>query len=77
MLVGANKKYNTIAEFTKLDTPETLSVARSNLAATTISYNGVDYAIFGGGIDTNVKHSNTIDIYYFDATGTFSKLNTD
>ena len=27
----------------------TLSTPRENLAATTITYNGVDYAVFGGG----------------------------
>ena len=43
--------------------------------ATTISYNSIDYAIFAGGYTGG--NSNIIDIYYFDSTGTFSKLNTD
>ena len=76
MLVGANKKYNTIAEFTKLDTSVTLSVARRQLSVITISYNGIDYAVFAGGY-YNGNYSNTIDVFYFDSTGTFSKLDTN
>ena len=44
----------------------TLSVARRYLASTTISYNGIDYAIFAGGYNGNSKvYSSTIDIFYF------------
>ena len=32
----------------------TLSVARGYLAATTITYNGVEYAVFGGGYNSDV-----------------------
>ena len=53
----------------------TLSVARRYLASTTISYNGVDYAIFGGGRDSS-GYSNTIEIFHFNSSGTFSKLST-
>ena len=52
----------------------TLSTGRYDLAATTISYNGVDYAIFGGGYNTD--YSNTVDVFYFNSSGTFSKLST-
>ena len=65
--------FNSSGTFSKLDTLATLSVARRALTATTISYNGIDYAIFGGG--NNDSYSNAIDIFYFNLDGTFSKLN--
>ena len=40
----------------------TLLVARRELAATTITYNGVDYAAFGGGNDGGSK--DTVDFMY-------------
>ena len=40
----------------------TLSEARANLAATTITYNGVDYAVFGGGYGS--KNSDVVDFMY-------------
>ena len=54
----------------------TLSVARYALSSTTISYNGVDYAIFAGGENNSSGVSNAIDIFYFNSSGTFSKLDT-
>ena len=65
--------FNSSGTFSKLDTSLTLSVERNYLSATTISYNGVDYAIFTGG---NNSFSRTIDIFYFNSSGTFSKLDT-
>ena len=38
----------------------TLSISRNYLAATTINYNGVDYAVFGGGYDGS-NYKNTVD----------------
>ena len=32
----------------------TLSTPRYYLAATTITYNGVEYAVFGGGVNSDV-----------------------
>ena len=74
MLVGANKKYDTTINVSRTNAPLTLSSERSWLSATTISYNGVDYAIFGGG-NSSDGISNTIDVY-FNSSGTFRKLNT-
>ena len=37
----------------------TLSVARYYLTATTITYNGVEYAVFGGGYNSGSK--DTVD----------------
>ena len=73
MLVGANKKYDTTINVSRTNAPLTLSSERSWLSATTISYNGVDYAIFTGG---NNSFSRTIDIFYFNSSGTFSMLST-
>ena len=67
--------FNSSGTFSRLSTSLTLSVARYYLAATTISYNGVDYAIFAGGLGSG-NSSNTIDVFYFDSNGTFSRLNT-
>ena len=46
---------------------EYLSVARTNLAVTTINVNGVDYAVFGGGytVDT-FTDSTVVDVIGFD-----------
>ena len=66
--------FNSSGTFSKLSTSVTLSVGRSCLAVTSISYNGVDYAIFGGGYNGNF--SNAIDVFYFNSSGTFSKLST-
>ena len=66
--------FNSSGTFSKLSTSVTLSVGRDNLAATTISYNGVDYAIFGGGYGGS--SSNVIDVFYFNSSGNFSKLDT-
>ena len=68
--------FNSSGTFSRLSTSLTLSVARYYLAATTISYNGVDYTIFGGGLSGSNVYSNTIDVFYFDSNGTFSRLNT-
>ena len=65
--------FNSSGTFSKLSTSLTLSVARRALTATTISYNGIDYAIFAGGRDSSGL-SNVIDIFYFNSSGTFSKL---
>ena len=67
--------FNSSGTFSKLSTSVILSVARYNLASTTISYNGVDYAIFAGGYNGSV-YSNTIDVLYFNSSGIFSKLST-
>ena len=64
--------FNSSGTFSKLNTSLTLSKARTYLSATTISYNGIDYAIFGGGYNTD--YSNTVDVFYFNSSGTFSKL---
>ena len=66
--------FNSSGTFSRLDTSVTLSTGRYHLAATTISYNGVDYAIFGGGYNGN--YSNTVDVFYFNSSGTFSRLDT-
>ena len=66
--------FNSSGIFSKLDTSLTLSVARRELVATTISYNGVDYAIFGGGYDPT--YNNNIDVFCFNSSGIFSKLDT-
>ena len=42
----------------------TLSAARSLLAATTITYNGIDYAVFGGG-----NGSDVVDFMYLTGSG--------
>ena len=66
--------FNSSGIFSKLSTSLTLSVARDSLAATTISYNGVGYAIFAGGYYR--EYRDTIDVFYFNSSGTFSKLST-
>ena len=66
--------FNSTGTFSKLDTSLTLSKARIFIAVTTISYNGINYAIFGGGRDRS--SFDTIDIFYFNSTGTFSKFST-
>ena len=48
----------------------TLSVSRTLLAATTITYNGIDYAVFGGGDGPNV-----VDFMYL--TGSGSSISSD
>ena len=68
--------FNSSGTFSKLDTSLTLSVVRNGLAVTTISYNGIDYAIFGGGYSSGNGDSNVIDVFYFNSSGTFSKLDT-
>ena len=68
--------FNYNGTFSKLSASLTLSTARSFLSTSTISYNGVNYAIFGGGDYNNGGVSNTIDIFYFNSSGTFSKLDT-
>ena len=67
--------FNSSGTFSKLSTSVILSVARYNLASTTISYNGVDFAIFGGGFNS-AGYKGTIDVFYFNSSGTFSKLST-
>ena len=42
----------------------TLSVARNYLAATTINYNGVEYAVFGGGYYSSSYLSDAVDFMY-------------
>ena len=42
----------------------TLSTPRNRLAATTINYNGVDYAVFGGG-----NSSVVVDFMYLTGSG--------
>ena len=66
--------FNSSGTFSRLDTSLTLSVARRYLTSTTVSYNGIDYAIFAGG--DNDSYINTIDVFYFNSSGTFSKLST-
>ena len=39
----------------------TLSTSRHHLAATTINYNGVDYAVFGGGGYSSSEYKDTVD----------------
>ena len=45
----------------------TLSVPRFNMAATTINYNGVEYAVFGGGFANTID--NTVDFIYLTGSG--------
>ena len=42
----------------------TLSAPRKNLAATTITYNGVEYAVFGGGYNNGSGFKDTVDFMY-------------
>ena len=39
----------------------TLSTPRGYLAATTINYNSVEYAVFGGGYDDGSGRKDTVD----------------
>ena len=42
----------------------TLSTPRVDLATTTITYNGVEYAVFGGGVNSDV-----VDFMYLTGSG--------
>lgn len=55
MYINTNSEYNVITG--------TLSSARSELAATTINNNNIDFAVFAGGSDENGA-SSTVDIIY-------------
>ena len=68
--------FNSSGVFSKLSTSVTLSLARYILSSTTISCNGVNYAIFAGGGGPNNSGYDTIDVFYFNSSGTFSKLST-
>ena len=58
--------FNSSGIFSKLDTSVTLSVRRDRLAGTTISYNGISYAIFGGGS----SDTSNIDAFYINSNET-------
>ena len=42
----------------------TLSTPREDLVVTTITYNDVDYAVFGGGNNNNSGYKDTVDFMY-------------
>ena len=57
----------TSKEISLVASAEKLSIARSELAATTINVGGIDYAVFGGG-EINGRGSKVVDIISFNPT---------